>query len=328
MSAKILTYIFIWGFLLGIFYIFILKNFSSKYKLLTPGGIPLVGGIAMALSFIFSSLVAFSIFGGFSIDILGIILASFLMLVFGVIDDWRELSILTKFMVQIIATALLIFFGIRTRIIYIGNLTNIIITFIWVIGITNAFNHLDIMDGLLGGVGLIISLSFFVVALLNADIKVAILSLVLSGAILSFLIYNFHPAKVYMGNAGSHFLGFTLAALAMVISYAPLERKVALLSPLLILGLPIYDTAFLILMRWRNKRPIFRKSNDHLTYRFLKAGYSKKKTLMCMYILGLFFSISGLLVSQLSNQLGIAIIVLALFVASVLGKKMGGVAIG
>ncbi|GAH05852.1 unnamed protein product, partial [marine sediment metagenome] len=118
-------------------------------------------------------------------------------------------------------------------------------TFLWIIGITNAFNHLDILDGLAGGIAVISSAAFFLIALSNANLGVAIPALVLVAVTLSFLRYNLSAAKVYMGNSGSHFLGFTLAAIALGISYAPLERKIALLSPLLILGFPIFDTAFL-----------------------------------------------------------------------------------
>lgn len=325
MSVKLLFYIFFWGLILGISFLSVLKSSVLKYKLLSPKGVPLVGGIGIALSFFISSLVGFSIFKGFTPEVFGIILSSFLMMLFGVVDDRKELSIFAKFLVQIIATALLIVFGVRTQIVYVGNIINILITFIWVIGITNAFNHLDIMDGLCGGVGLIVSLSFFSVTLINNDMEIAIITLVLAAAISSFLIFNFPPAKVYLGNAGSHFLGFSLAAIALVISYAPLERKVALFSPLLILGFPIFDTAFLILMRWRNKRSIFKKSSDHLTFRFLNAGYSKKKVLAYMGILCLFFCISGILVSQLSNKLGIIIIAVVLLASVSIGRRMSGV---
>lgn len=325
MSIKLLLFISAWGFLLGLAFLDILKKFSLKKKFFISGGIPLIGGIAIAFSFVISCLVAFSIFGGFNNHVIGVISASFLMMLFGIIDDWKELSILWKFIVQIIAASLLIIFGVRTYIIYIGNTANIIVTLLWVIGITNAFNHLDIIDGLAAGIGLTVSLSFFVIALLNADITVAIFSLVLAAGIFSFLIFNFPPAKIYMGNTGSHFLGFSLAAIALIISYASLERKVALFSPLLILGFPIYDTLFLILMRIKQKKLIFKKSRDHLTYKFFKSGYTLKQTLFILLAFGLFFCISGILVSQASNRTGIAIIIFNLLLVIFIGRKMNRV---
>ena len=162
----------------------------------------------------------------------------------------------------------------------------------------------------------------FAIALLNADITVAIFSLVLAAAIFSFLIFNFPPAKIYMGNTGSHFLGFSLAAIALIISYASLERKIALFSPLLILGFPIYDTIFLILMRIKQKRVIFKKSRDHLTYKFFKSGYTHKQTLAILFALAAFLCISGILVSQVPNKVAIAVIILNLLLMIFFGRKM------
>lgn len=315
------------GLLLGMVSISISKRLALRYKILISQGIPLVGGIGMGFSFILVSLFSFLLYRGLSRETIGIIVASSIMLIFGAIDDWRELSIAAKFLVQIIATSLLIFFGIRTQIVYIGNLPNLIITYIWILAITNAFNHLDVVDGLAAGCAMITGFAFLTVALLNGDTKIIILSLALTAVTLSCLIYNFPPAKIYMGNSGSHFLGFTLAAIALVISYAPLERKIALLSPLLILGFPIFDTAFLIFMRARKARLIFKKSNDHLALRFLGLGYSKNKTLLFMLILSLFFSLSGVCLSQTSNAMGIIIIILVAMVGLALTRRMGRVSI-
>jgi UDP-GlcNAc:undecaprenyl-phosphate GlcNAc-1-phosphate transferase len=315
------------GLLLGTVFIFISKKFSLRHNVLISKGMPLVGGMGMGLSFVLVSLFSLFLLRALSRGIIGIIAASLIMLIFGIIDDWRELSISAKFLIQIIATFFLIFSGIRTQIIYIGNLLNLIITFIWVLTITNAFNHLDVVDGLASGCAMITSSSLFIIALLNGDIKIAILSLALSAATLSCFIYNFPPAKIYMGNSGSHFLGFVLAAIALGISYAPMERKIALLSPLLILGFPIFDTAFLILCRTRKARSIFKKSNDHLALRFLHLGYSKRKTLLFMLALSLFFSFSGVALSQASNILGIIIIFLVVIVGLLVTRKMGRVSI-
>lgn len=313
------------AFSLGLFFIFLFKKLAVRYNLLIYKGIPLIGGMAMGLSFLIVSLSVFFVYRSLPQEALGIIITSLIMLIFGVIDDLRELSIPAKFLVQIIAISLLIFFGIRTRIVYIGNITNIIITFIWVLGITNAFNHLDVIDGLASGTTVIVSLAFFVISFLNGDIKTMILSLALAAAAFSFLIRNLPPARIYMGNSGSHFLGFILAAIALIISYAPLERKIALLSPLLILGLPIFDTAFLILMRIAKKSLPFKKSNDHLALRLLAIGYSKKKALLTMLSLCLFFSLCGILLSKVSNLFGIIIVAFVVLASLALSIKMSKV---
>lgn len=320
MPINFAAYIFFWGFSLGLLFIYLLKNLILKFNFLNRDGIPLVGGIAITLSFLVSAIVGFSLLGKPDFKFIGIIFASLLMLFFGILDDWHEFSVSTKFIVQIIAAFVLVFCDVRTRIMYIGNFFNIAITVLWLVGIANAFNHLDIIDGLCGTIGIISSLSFFIIALLNADKSVAVLTLVLTGGILSFLMYNLPPAKIYLGNAGSHCLGFILAAIAMMLSYAPAQRKVALLTPLLVLGLPIYDTGILIIARLKNKRSIFKKSNDHLLFRFLELGWSKVNTLMAMSLLGILFSFSGIILSHLSQRAGILLILFVIYFVVIIGK--------
>jgi UDP-GlcNAc:undecaprenyl-phosphate GlcNAc-1-phosphate transferase len=196
-----------------------------------------------------------------------------------------------------------------------------------VLGITNAFNHLDVMDGVAGVTAAIVSLAFFLIAALNGDITTTVLSLTLVGGILSFLIYNLPPARIYMGNSGSHFLGFLLSAIAMAISYASLERGVALLSPLLILGFPIFDTTFLILIRIRKRKMPFAKSKDHFALRLQVLGYSTKQALLIMSALGFFFTLCGVIVSRVANRTGLVIVAFVIVVSLALLRKIGKVAI-
>jgi len=288
----------------------------------------LIGGISMWLGFLAACFSSFFLYGKLLPQITGILISSFIMFLFGIIDDTYELSIIAKFLMQILATGLLVIFDIRTHIACIPDALNIIITFIWVLGITNAFNHLDVMDGVGGFMAAIVSLAFFIISILKGDVKSAILSLALAGAVCGFLIYNSPPAKIYMGNSGSHFLGFVLSAIALVISYASLEKRVALFSPLLILGFPIFDTAFLILTRISKKKLPFKKSDDHLALRFLALGYSKKKALLIMAGWGLFFALCGVIVSQVSNLWGIITVAFVVLTSLALTKKMGKIAIG
>ncbi len=315
------------SFLLGMVFIGLFRRLVLRHKVLILQGVPLIGGISIGLTFLLTYFFIYFLYKDLLQGTAGIFIASSTMLAFGIIDDWRELSVTAKLLIQIVVTSLLILFGVKTQIVYIGNLLNIIITFLWVLGITNAFNHLDVLDGLAGGIAMIISLTFFVISLLNGQINTIILTSVLSGAILSFLLYNWPPAKIYMGNAGSHFLGFVLAAVALAISYAPLERRIALLSPLLILGFPIFDTSFVILIRICKRKLPFKKSRDHLALRFLALGYSKKKTLLIMLGWGLFFSLSGVILSQVSNTFGIIIVTFVVLVSLLLFKKMSRIAI-
>lgn len=313
------------AFLLGTLVIFLLKFFSLKYKLLVSNDIPLIGGIGVAIALVCVTIFSFLIRSNLTNEATGIIIASLVMLVFGIIDDSKELSVVFKFFVQIIATTLLILSGVKTKIAFIPNPINIIITFLWVIGITNAFNLLDVMDGLAAGTAIIVSCAFFIISFLNGNIQTGILSIALSGAVLALLIYNFPPAKIYMGNSGSHFLGFLLAGIALAINYAPLERKLALTSPVLILGFVIFDMFFLILMRIKQRRPIFKKSADHLALRFLKKGYSKNKALLLMLTLCLFFAVSGIATSLASNFWSMIIVLSVIFCSSLVAITMNGV---
>jgi len=315
------------AFLLNAFFIIVLKKISLKRAFFFSKGMPRIGGIAAGLAFILTAASSLYILGNLTQEAAGILIASAVMLIFGIIDDRRELSIVAKFFTQIVGIALLILFGVRTYIIYIGDAANIAITALWVLGITNAFNHLDIMDGLAGGITVIASCAFLTLSIFHGHSAVMAITLALAGATASFLSYNLPPAKMYLGNSGSHFLGFVLAAVAMVISYAPMERKIALVSPILILGLPILDTAFLVFMRMMKGKSIFKKSNDHLALRFLKKGHSKNKTLFFMLGLASIYCLSGILITQNSNMAGIIVVFVMAAASFFVTKRMSSVVI-
>lgn len=315
------------SFLLSLGLTSLFRKISSKRNVLMHNGMPVSGGVAIALAF--SAAVAFSFlcYGQISLAAAGIVLSALLLLVFGVIDDWLELSVTMKFLFQILGVALLVFFGVKTRIVYIGNFLNLLITFVWVLGIANAFNHLDVMDGVAAVTAGLAGAGFFVISLLQGDSQTMILALALIGAVCGFLLFNLPPAKIYMGNSGSHFLGFVLAAIAMVISYAPLERKIALAAPLLVLGLAIFDTSFLILIRLLKGKLPFNKSNDHLVLRFLAIRASKKLTLFIVFFWGLLFALSGIAVSMLPNLWAGLTVSLTIIITLVMLFKMSKVKI-
>ena len=310
----IFFFLFLFSSIFCLVTVMLLRVFSLKYNFLVKGT-PLVGGLAVAAAFFITSLFGSQFLKVQPQVMLGIFLSSLIMLGFGIIDDLREVSIITKLLMQVIACAILAFFGIKTHIVYIGNMANLFITFVWILGITNAFNHLDVMDGVAVGTGAIVSLGFLWIAFLTGNTTTMLLALALTGSLLGFFIINFPPAKVYLGNAGSHFLGFILAAGAMVISYAPLQRKIALLSPILMLGFPIFDTLFLIIMRLKQGRVIFKKSNDHFVLRLLRVYVSKRKSLFVTLVMALFFVLCAVATSQATNLSGAGIIILAIFIS-------------
>jgi UDP-GlcNAc:undecaprenyl-phosphate GlcNAc-1-phosphate transferase len=306
----------------SLFLLYFLKRFA-KSKLLTVRGIPLAGGIAMGVSFLMVSAV-WLIGGGFWVkELWGLLLASLVMLVFGVIDDIKELSVASKFAVQALAALLLVFFNVKTQIALIGSVPNAVITLVWVVGITNAFNHLDVMDGLAGLVALIAVFSFFVLGLFQYDLGSAVISVILAAVLLSFLAFNFPPARIYMGNSGSHFVGFVLAAISLILQYADMGNRVALLSPLVILGFPIFDTVFVMLMRMRRKKSIFKKSADHFALRLLKAGFSKRQALVYIGCVAFVYSLCGAVLHGFKNSSG-SIVIFALIACSFLLTRSFG----
>ena len=281
-------------------FIELLRRSPTINKGFMQHGVPAIGGLAIGAMF-FIAAPLFLVWNGiFSKGGEGILLASLVMLIFGVIDDRKNLSVLAKAITQVIAALILVGFGVRTHIIYIGTTANIIITLIWVVGITNSFNHLDVLDGLAGMAAVICLASFVFLAIVKGDILLFVLAITLLGGLCVFLKYNLPEAKIYLGNTGSHFIGFILAAMAMVVHYAPMERKIALMSPFLILGLPIFDTAFVIFIRLMQRRSPFKKSNDHIATRLLKMNLSKWQSLLLMRGWGVVCALLGISLTYFS----------------------------
>ena len=299
------------AFVLSVLANILLQRLSSGFGIFMTKGTPVFGGLTIWGAFTVAAYWGIGVGKVPSSEAGAILGTSFVMLVFGIIDDQKELSVTGKLLTQIFSVTLLMYFGVKTQIVYIGPFINAFLTLVWVVGIANAFNHLDISDGVAGVTGILTSCAFLIISVLNHDKSNLILSLALCGALSGFLVFNFPPAKIYMGNAGSHFLGFVFAAVAIAISYAPLERKTALFSPILILGLPILDTAFLILVRMRKRKIPFQKSNDHIILRLKTLGYSGRKIFCIMGLWGLFFAAAGIAVSQFPNQWGLITVAIA-----------------
>ncbi len=300
---------------LGIVFTPWLAKISLKYKIFRVKDIPLVGGLGMGLAFVFSLGLGIYTFDLSVPKILAVSAACLFMLFLGIVDDLKELSVAQKFLGQSICAVLLISFGIRTDIMYFGFWPNAIITFLWILGITNAFNLLDIMDGLAAGTALIVSSAFLVMGFLSADLNVQVLSLILCAASLGFLIFNLPPARVYLGNSGSHFFGLLIASIALMTRYASAGNVFALLSPVMILGLPIIDTVLLIIFRVVKRKPPFSKTKDHIALKIGALGFSPVATILIMYLLCSIFSGCGVILTRVNNLLA-AIITISVFLLS------------
>jgi UDP-GlcNAc:undecaprenyl-phosphate GlcNAc-1-phosphate transferase len=235
----------------------------------------------------------------------------------GVIDDFRRLSARVKFIAQIAIAVFFYFFTVRIT--TIGNpLTGTIIdlgwlalplTVIWLVGITNAFNLIDGIDGLSAGSALFATLAMLGVALANGNIFVIILSCALAGSILGFLKYNFNPATIFMGDGGSLFIGFTLAALAIEGAQKN-TAVVAIAIPLVSFGLPIMETTLSIARRFLAGQPLFEADQRHIHHQLLAKGLSTRKVVIILYgVSAVYALVSLLMIDSPARLIGLTLLV-------------------
>ena len=224
-----------------------------------------LGGLAVFVAF----LVGFSPFYDLDRQVLAILLGGTLIVLLGFLDDLGDLRPSIKLLGQALAVLIVMKAGIAIKIVFIPPLVAYPLSFLWLIGMTNAFNIIDIMDGLSSGVGAVACLFLGVIALSAGQVGVAQMTLALMGALLGFLRYNFQPAVIYLGDAGSLFIGFMLGALGMIGIYAR-NNPIAVLAPILILGVPIFDTIFVMIIRWMRGINPLRGSPDHFALRLRK----------------------------------------------------------
>jgi UDP-GlcNAc:undecaprenyl-phosphate GlcNAc-1-phosphate transferase len=287
--------------------------------------VPYLGGVALYLAFLVPLVAGFFLLAlppGGKKEFFGILLGGVLMLGLGLGDDLKGFSARTKLLVETLAAILLVIFGVRLKFLPLG--PSIPLTILWVVGITNAFNIIDIMDGLAGGVACIASLALVAIALPGHQILVILAAATLAGACLGFLRYNRSPAKIYMGDAGSLFLGFTLASLAIGTSYTAVN-KIALFAPILILGIPIYDTFLVMALRTKKGRSILRASNDHFALRLAALGLGRKRTVAVVYLISILLAVAGVAVTRVEIKWAIFIYGAIVFISLLVGHRLARV---
>ncbi len=276
---------------------------------------PRLGGLAIYLSFLL---------GYFLFDIRSLLpkehltsfmdaylLSSFIMVVLGVLDDIFQLSAVFKALVQVAAAIILVSFGgfVIDQIflpllppINLGAL-GFLFTVFWIVGITNSINLIDGLDGLSSGITSISFLTIALIALWQGETLIALLSFLLLGSTLGFLVHNFHPAKIFMGDTGSLFLGFSVAVLSMM-GYKYIAF-VSFIVPLLILTVPIFDTAWAILRRLIKGQSPFKPDRGHLHHRLLDRQYGHVKTVLTLYAIAGSFAATALIYTIFSKRLGV-----------------------
>jgi UDP-GlcNAc:undecaprenyl-phosphate GlcNAc-1-phosphate transferase len=221
-------------------------------------------------------------------------------LLLGLVDDARALSPKVKFIGQILGACLLVALGLRVRFVE-AEWLSVALTIFWVVAVTNALNFVDIIDGLAAGVGGIAALGFFFFSLNAGRFNDTVAAAALAGACFGFLPWNFSPAKVYMGDAGSHFIGFSLAAISLNLSYSH-TNDLAVFSPLLILALPLFDLLLMTVIRTRKGIPPWKGSPDHIPLRLRALGLGKERTVLILYAATALLSAAAYGASFLRNR--------------------------
>jgi len=262
-----------------------------------------LGGLAVFVSF----LVGFSPFYELDRQMLAIMLGGTLVVLLGFLDDLGNLRPSTKFLGQALAVLIVMKAGIAIKIVFLPPVVSYPLSFLWLIGMTNAFNIIDIMDGLSSGVGVIACFFLAMAALSSGQVGVAHMILALMGALVGFLRYNTAPASIYLGDAGSLFIGFLLGALGMVGIYAK-NNPVAVLAPILILGVPIFDTLLVMTIRQMRGQSPFKGSPDHFALRLRKWRLTVKQTVRLSYLASLVLGAAALVMIYSSERTALVVL--------------------
>jgi UDP-GlcNAc:undecaprenyl-phosphate GlcNAc-1-phosphate transferase len=253
---------------------------------------PLMGGVAIYIGFVAALLLAGA---RPTRELLGVVGGTTLLLGIGLWDDRRDIQPWIKLAGQVLAGGLLIWSGVQVTL-FQQQWQNVVLTIFWVVGICNAINFLDNMDGLAAGTAAVASGFFFVLALVEELGLVASLAAAVLGACIAFLYYNFNPATLFMGDAGSLVLGFVLAVLGIKLEFAGRPLGATWMIPVIILGLPIFDTTLVVLSRIRRGKPIYQGGKDHTSHRLVQVfGMTPARSVMTLYMISIMLGLIALM---------------------------------
>ncbi|MFH1259066.1 MAG: MraY family glycosyltransferase [Elusimicrobiota bacterium] len=250
----------------------------------------------------------------------GILLGGAVVMILGMIDDKKNLPAIIKLLVQIIAALVAMYYGVVVsglampvgkNFVQFPSLISLIFTVIWLVVFMNSINFIDGLDGLAGGVVAIASITFLIVAILQGETKIvffskqlklaSLLSAAVGGACLGFLFYNFFPARIFMGDSGSLFLGFMLGVIT-VIGTLKTTAVIALFVPIIVVGLPLADLIFSVIRRFRNKQPLTQADRQHFHHRLLDLGWTQREIVLLIYILTLLLGVTAILLTVFKGK--------------------------
>lgn len=290
------------------------------------GAMPRMGGVAIYGGFLIGAL----LLGVYTRQLFSLLLAGTIVFGAGLYDDIKGISPRKKLLVQIIAAMVLVSSGVYVKFVtnpFSGGMIDLGVfgmplTILWLVGMSNAINLIDGLDGLSSGISTIASLTIAVVCYTRGDYLTCVLAAILAASALGFLRYNFHPAKTFMGDCGSLFLGFMLGALA-VMGFSKGATLISLFSPLLIMGIPICDTCFAIIRRLFQKKPIFQADKGHLHHCLLSYGLSHSQTVLVIYAVSLLMGVSAVLLAVLTTSQAVIILIITMALIFIGADKIG-----
>ena len=288
--------------------------------------IPRLGGLAIYIGFMAAVLYSMPVFSEF----FGFLLGAAAIVLLGIWDDIRNIPARVKLAGQIIAAAIPVAYGVQIEwvtnpfwtILIIPEWLAVPVTVFWIVGFTNTVNLIDGLDGLAAGVSVIASISMFFMAVSMNQYLPAMILVAMSGAALGFLQYNFNPAKIFMGDTGSMLLGYTMAVVA-VLGLVKTAATVALIVPIIALGVPIMDTLFAIIRRKMSGVPVFQPDKGHLHHRLLALGMTQKQAVLSMYMVSVLLGFVAVFVANVGYKTGIVTIAAVLAVCIYSARRIG-----
>lgn len=275
------------------------------------GGIAIFGGYTAIFALMFYHMRRIGMPVEQEAQLLGMYISSAFLLIVGLVDDLKGMTATTKLICQIAAATLVIFLGVRIRFWINTDWLQSLLTLGWFIIITNAFNLLDNMDGLSGGVAAITTFLYFLLCMYMSEWMFAYLLLGLTFAIVGFLRYNFYPSRIFMGDTGSLFIGFNIACFSAMITYLGYgpAQHLPIVTPMIILAVPLYDTASVVWIRIREGRSIFTADKNHFSHRLVALGMTQRQAVFVILLLTFAVGLMAVLLPKLSGAQGILVLI-------------------
>ena len=311
---------------------YVVRDFARRAGLVDPCSerkvhvhpVPRIGGVAIVLAVALAMTAMMSLFGPHVLaengrGLITVIGGALAMHVLGLIDDIRPMRARWKFLAQVAIASGVFIAGLRVTtlslpfvgILDLGGVVGMLFTVVWFVGITNAFNLIDGLDGLAAGAALFALTTMFVVASYNGLVGAATMTIILAGATVGFLCFNFHPASIFLGDSGSLFLGFMLAGIGLLGSQKS-PTVIAVAIPIVSLGLPVLDTTLAVARRFLRGQPIFSADRSHIHHRLLSLGHSPRRVALLLYSACALLGLGGMLLVNDSAYVAVVLLVIGL----------------